>query len=138
MNLVKEHFNPRCSKPWNDADITHKWEEAGKPGAYPTLGVGDLRAAAKLKAMALQKEVRGFLEESTEPGGSISPTALLEGFLASRDGEAVSSTAYGRAFAEVTEIRSSKPGGRRMYQGISLRVEGAGNTLEPTKHSTAA
>lgn len=134
LEMVKEHFNPRCQDlqgnpcPWSDPEITHKWNEAGKPGAYPTLGVKHPRARAKEARLMLEGEVAEFLGQFTKEGGAANPTTLRHAFIASRDGEVVNETAFGRAVSKVTGIQTTTPNGKRVYQGFSLTETGLGFT----------
>jgi hypothetical protein len=134
LEMIKEHFNPRCQDlqgnpcPWSDAEITHKWNEAGKPGAYPTLGVKHPKARAKEARLMLEAEVAEFLGQVTQQGGATNPTDLRLAFIASRGGEVVNSTAFGRAVSKVTGIQTTTPNGKRMYQGFSLIEAGMGLT----------
>lgn len=63
LKMIQEHFNPRCVDlqgnpcPWSEAEIVHKWEQAGKPGTYPTLGVNNAKARAKEARIMLEGEV---------------------------------------------------------------------------------
>jgi hypothetical protein len=134
LAMVKEHFNPRCVDlqgkpcPWSDAEILHKWKEAGKPGAYPTLGVNSQKARAKQARLMLEGEVAEFLDQFTQPGGSANPTTLRLAFIASRGGEVVNETAFGRAVSKVTGKQSKTPNGKRGYQGFQLTEAGLGFT----------
>lgn len=134
MMMLKEHFNPRCADllgnpcPWSDAELQHKWNEAGKPGAYPTLGVANPKAKQKKTALMLQGEVAGFLGRFTQEGGTSNPTALRQAFIAFRGGEDVNATAFGRAVSKVTGIQTTTPNGKRVYQGIRLAEAGLGFT----------
>jgi hypothetical protein len=134
LEMVKEHFSPRCLDlqgnlcPWSDAEITHKWNEAGKPGAYPTLGVKHPRARAKEARMMLEGEVAEFLGQFTQQGGATNPTTILDAFIASRGGEVVNPTAFGRAVSKATSIKTTTPNGKRVYQGFSLTETGWGFT----------
>lgn len=134
LEMVKEHFNPRCIDahgkpcPWSDAEILHKWKEAGKPDAYPTLGVKSQKARAKQARLILEGEIAGFLEQFTQPGGSANPTTLRLAFIAFRDGEVVTETAFGRAVSKVTGKQSKTPNGKRGYQGFQLTEAGLGFT----------
>ena len=132
--MVKEHFNPRCQDlkgspcPWSDAEITHKWNEAGKPGAYPTLGVNHPRARAKEGRLMLEGEVAEFLGQFTQEGGRCNPTTLRLAFIASRCGEDVNATKFGRAVSMAMGIQTTTPNGKRVYQGFSLTATGLGFT----------
>lgn len=134
LKMVQEHFNPRCVDqqgnpcPWSDAEIAHKWEQAGKPGAYPTLGVKHPRARAKEARIMLEGEVAEFLGQVTQQGGATNPTTLRHAFIASRGGEVVNPTAFGRAVSKVTGIQTTTPNGKRVYQGFSLTEAGLGFT----------
>jgi hypothetical protein len=134
LKMLKEHFNPRCHDlqgnpcPWSDAEIAHKWKEAGKPGAYPTLGVKHPRARAREVRLMLEGEVKEFLGLFTQPGGSANPTALRMAFIASRDGEDVNETAFGRAVSKVTGIQTTSPNGKRAFKGFHLSEAGLGFT----------
>ncbi|BDU77793.1 hypothetical protein [Mesoterricola sediminis] len=134
MPLVKEHYNPRCidahgnPAPWSDKEIEHKFDEAGKPGMFPSLGVSDPKAKAKVAAEALHSQVRTFLGTFTVPGGSCRPAELRCAFIAFRCGEDVSETAFGIAMEAACGIRTRKPGGVRAYVGIHLSEAGLGLT----------
>lgn len=134
LKMVQEHFNPRCKDlngkpcPWSDAEIAHKWEQAGKPGAYPTLGVKHPRARAKEARIMLEGEVEEFLAKFTQEGGRVNPTDLRLAFIAQRGGEVVDGTRFGRAVSQVTGIRTTTPNGKRVYQGFSLTGAGLGFT----------
>jgi len=134
LKMIQEHFNPRCKDLngkrclWSDAEIAHKWEQAGKPGAYPTLGVNHLRARAKEARIMLEGEVEEFLAKFTQEGGRVNPTDLRLAFIAQRGGEVVDETRFGRAVSQVTGIRTTTPNGKRVYQGFSLTEAGLGFT----------
>lgn len=134
LKMIQEHFNPRCVDlqgnpcPWSEAEIAHKWEQAGKPGAYPTLGVKHPRARAKEARIMLEGEVAEFLGQFTKGGGRTNPTDLRLAFIAQRGGEAVEETPFGRAVSKVSGIRTSTPNGKRVYQGFSLTEAGLGFT----------
>ena len=134
LDMVKQHYNPRCQDlqgnpcPWSDAEITHKWNEAGKPGAYPTLGAKHPRARAKEARLILEGEVEAFLGQFTQDGGTTNPTTLRLAFIASRGGEDVNATAFGRAVSKVSGIQTTTPNGKRVYQGFSLTEAGLGFT----------
>ena len=134
LDMVKEHFNPRCQDlqgnpcPWSDSEIIHKWDEAGKPGAYPTLGVKHPRARAKEARLMLEGEVEEFLGQFTQDGGTTNPTILRLAFIACRGGEDINATAFGRAVFHVTGIQTTTPNGKRVYQGFSLTESSLGFT----------
>ena len=134
LEMVKEHFNPRCQDlhgnlcPWSDAEITHKWNEAGKPGAYPTLGEKHPRARAKVARLMLEGEVAEFLGQFTQDGGTTNPTTLRLAFIAFRGGEDVNATAFGRAVSKAAGVQTTTPNGKRVYQGFSLTEAGMGFT----------
>jgi hypothetical protein len=134
MNLLKDLFNPRCTDlqgdacAWSDAEITHKWNEAGKADAYPTLGVKHPRARAKEARFILEGEVAEFLEGFTQEGGAINPTTLRLAFIAYRGGEVVEETPFGRAVSTVTGKPTATPGGKRVFQGFHLTETGLGFT----------
>lgn len=134
LEMIKEHFNPRCldllgnPSPWSDAEIIHKWNEAGKPGAYPTLGVRNPKAQAKEARLILEGEVTEFLGNFTQQGGRSNPTELRLAFIAWRGGEDVNETAFGRAVSKATGVRTTRPNGRRVYQGFQLTESGLGFT----------
>ena len=100
LALLKQVYNPRCvdrkgqPSPWSEHEIQHKWEQAGLPGADPTLGVNDPKAQRKVAYQMLQDEVKAFLAHTTEMGGSCSPASLLEAFLAFRDGMVISPKSF--------------------------------------------
>lgn len=81
LDMIKQHFNPRCIDlqgnpcPWSDVEITHKWNEAGKPGAYPTLGEKHPRARAKEARLILEGEIAEFLGQFTQDPSSITKFA---------------------------------------------------------------
>jgi len=130
LEMVKEHFNPRCIDllgnpcPWSDVEITHKWNEAGKPGVYPTLGEKHPRARAKEARLMLEGEVEEFLGQFTQDGGMTNPTTLRLAFISSRGGEDVNETAFGRAVSKAAGIQTTTPNGKRMYKGFSLTEAG--------------
>ncbi len=134
LDMVKEHFNPRCQDlqgnpcPWSGAEISHKWSEAGKPAAYPTLGVNNPKARAKVARLMLEGEVAEFLGQFTQSGGSANPSILRLAFIASRGGEVVNETAFGRAVSKVTGIQTTTPNGKRVFKGFSLTEAGLGFT----------
>jgi len=134
LEMIKEHFNPRCvdlkgnPAPWKDSEILHKWKEAGKPGAYPTLGVKHPRARAKEARLMLEGEVEEFLGHFTQDGGTTNPTTLRLSFIASRGGEDVNATAFGRAVSKAAGVQTTTPNGKRVYQGFSLTEAGLGFT----------
>ncbi|MDR3572294.1 MAG: hypothetical protein P4L50_00395 [Anaerolineaceae bacterium] len=134
VSMVKEHFNPRCIDlqgapyPWTDAEIKHKWDEAGKPAAYPTLGVSNPKARRKVAKLALEEEVAAFLASCTIPGKSVNATALREAFIAFRGGEFIDGTPFGIAISTVTGIRTTKSFGKKVRQGFHLRGTGLGFT----------
>jgi len=134
LKLIHEHFNPRCVDlngnpcPWSDAEIAHKWEQAGKPGAYPTRGVNNPKARAKEARIMLEGEVAEFLAKFTQEGGKANPTDLRLAFIAQRGGEVVDETRFGRAVSKVMGIRTTTPNGKRVYQGFSLTEAGLGLT----------
>jgi len=140
IRLLKDHFNPKCidragnPAPWSDKEIEHKWNQAGKPGMYSTLGASAPKAVAKVRAVSLQVEVEKFLAAFTVPGGRCNPTLLLDAFLVWRCGEEVNATAFGRAVTKATGIPSSSPGGPRMRIGFSLSSDG----LKLITHGLAA
>ena len=139
VEMVKEYFNPRCIDlqgnpcPWFDAEITHKWRQAGKPEAYPTLGVNNPKARAKEARLMLEGEVTEFLERFTTEGGTSNPTDLRLAFIASRGGEVVNPTAFGRAVSRATGVRTASPNGKRVYQGFRLTEAGLGFTNIPSR-----
>lgn len=130
LSLLKDLFNPRCADihgnpaPWSDAELEHKWKEAGKPGIYSTLGAADPRAVAKKRSNDLTAEVRAFLVAFTIQEGICNPTILRDAFIVWRGGEEVTQTAFGRAVSAVTGVRSTKPGGVRIYRGFRLSSDG--------------
>lgn len=130
LSLLKDLFNPRCTDiqgnpaPWSDTELEHKWKEAGKPGIYSTLGASDPKAVAKKRSIDLTAEVRAFLAAFTIQEGICNPTILREGFLVWRGGEEVTQTAFGIAVSKATGIKSSCPGGVRIYKGFSLSSGG--------------
>lgn len=134
LKMIKEHFNPRCVDlngnpcPWSESEIAHKWEQAGKPGAYPTLGVKHPRAPAKEARIILEGEVKEFLGKFTQDGGKVNPTDLRFAFIAQRGGEDVDATRFGRAVSAVTGIHTTTPNGKRVFQGFSLTEMGLGFT----------
>jgi hypothetical protein len=134
ISLVNEHFNPRCKDlqgnpcPWSGAEILHKWNEAGKSDAYPTLGVKDPKARAKVAAMMVQSEVAEFLSLYTSPGGTCDPMVLREAFISFRGGEDVNAIAFGRAVSKAPGIERTKSHGVRGYKGFHLRVADLGFT----------
>ena len=134
MNLLKDLYNPRCidlqGNPyaWSDAEITHKWNEAGKADAYPTLGVNHPRARAKEARLILEGEVAEFLDGFTHQGGAVNPTTLRLAFIAYRGGEVVEETPFGRAVSQVTGKPTATPGGKRVFQGFHLTETGLGFT----------
>lgn len=136
LAMVKEHFNPRCvdkqgnPSPWSDAELLHKWKQAGRSGAYPTLGVKHPRALAKVASLKLESEVAEFLGHVTQPGGRSNPTLLRLAFIAYRGGEFVDETPFGLAVSSVTGIHTTRPGGIRCYQGFQLNEVGLGLTVE--------
>lgn len=139
LKLIKDHFNPRCVDikgnpcPWSDREIAHKWDEAGKQQAFPTLGVNNPKARAKQMRIILEGEVKEFLAQFTQNGGRTNPTALRLAFIAQRGGENVSPAAFGRAVFKATGIRTSTPNGERAYQGFSLTEAGLGFTRRVVK-----
>ena len=134
IDLLKEHFNPRCvdlqgnPSPWSDAEIRHKWNEAGKPAAYPPLGATNPKAKQKESSIILAGEVTEFLALFTSEGGFSIPTQLREAFIAFRGGENVNETAFGRAVSKVTGIQTTKPNGVRLYRGFQMSEAGLGLT----------
>ena len=130
LGMVKEHFNPRCQDlrgnpcPWSEAEIARKWNEAGKPDAYPTLGVASEKGRRKAARIVIEGEVAAFLAEFTQEGGKASPSMLRDAFIVARGGEDVSTTAFGRAVSKATGIQTSSPNGPRMYQGFHLTEVG--------------
>lgn len=134
LAMVKDYFNPRCvdkqgnPSPWSDAELLHKWKQAGRSGAYPTLGVKHPRALAKVASLKLESEVAEFLGHVTQPGGRSNPTLLRLAFIAYRGGEVVDETPFGRAVSAVTGIRTTTPGGPRVFQGFQLTEAGLGLT----------
>jgi hypothetical protein len=130
LSLIKEHFNPRCldsdgkPAPWSDKEIEHKYEQAGKPGMYPTLGEADIKAVCKVRANDLRAEVQKFLMEYTVEGGACNPTMLRDAFLVWRGGVDVTQTAFGLAVSKATGIKSSHHLGHRVYRGFQLSTAG--------------
>ena len=86
------------------------------------------KARAKQARLILEGEIAGFLEQFTQPGGSVNPTTLRLAFIASRDGEVVTETAFGRGVSKVTGKQSKTPNGKRGYQGFQLTEAGLGFT----------
>lgn len=134
LAMVKEYFNSRCVDlhgdpcPWSDAEILHKWNQAGKPGMYPTLGVKNPKAKRKRAMLTLQGEVEEFLGRFTQEGGSSNPTMLRQAFIAFKGGEDVNPTAFGRAVSKVMGIHTTTPNGKRLYYGFQLSEAGSGFT----------
>jgi hypothetical protein len=134
FRLFREVYDSRCRYrsghhcPWNDEALRHKWDQAGKPKAFPTLGINDPKAQAKAAAMTLRNQVRDYLADATENGGTSNPTELRTAFVAWRDGGDVTATAFGRAVHACTGIRATTSGGPRRYVGFHLRGSGLGST----------
>ena len=130
LAMVKDYFNPRCVDkqgnpcPWSDAELLHKWKQAGKLGAYPTLGVKHPRALAKVARLKLESEVAEFLGHVTQEGGVTNPTLLRLAFIAFRGGEVADPTPFGRAVSTVTGTHTTTPNGKRVYQGFHLTEAG--------------
>lgn len=139
LMMVKQHFNPRCidlqgnPSPWSDAEILHKWNQAGKRGVYPTLGVENPKARRKTATLILEGEVAEFLGQFTQAGGATNPTLLRQAFVAVRGGVDVNATAFGRAMSKVTGTRTTSPNGIRCYQGFRLIEAGLGFTRRVTE-----
>lgn len=134
LAMVKEYFNSRCVDlhgnpcPWSDAEILHKWNQAGKPGMYSTLGFKNPKAKRKRAMLTLQGEVEEFLSRFTQEGGSSNPTMLRQAFIAFRGGREVNPTAFGRAVSKVKGTRTTTPNGKRLYYGFQLSEAGSGFT----------
>jgi len=143
LYLLNQYFNPRCRDqqgrpcPWSGDEILHKWEQAGLPGAYPTLGVKDPKARRKEELLQLQGEVIDFLERFTTEGGSCSPTSLLEAFRGFRGGEPISAKTFGALIRSVTGNGSKSPGGPRRYLGFHLKEADQGLTKGSVMHEAA-
>lgn len=133
IGMIRRHYDHRCLTPtgepclWSDDEIRHKYEQAGQEGAYPPLGVQDLKARRKVASQALQEEVRAFLAIHTAPGGSVSPSVLREAFIAHRGGEDVTPQALGRAISKCG-YSATNPGGVRTYSGFRLLEADSGLT----------
>lgn len=133
LQVIRECYDLRCTTedgcpyPWSDDEILHKWQEAGKPGMWPTLGASDRRAQAKVRADALVKSVRTFLSSETERGGFCTATDLRLAYIDWRGGENVSAKAFGDAVRRVVGVGTSTSGGGRRYAGFRLRPEPVGD-----------
>lgn len=76
----------------------------------------------------LEGEVAEFLGQFTQGGGTTNPTTLRLAFIASRGGEDVNATAFGRAVSKAAGIQTTTPNGKRVYQGFCLTEAGLGFT----------
>ena len=125
--LLRECYDGKCLDdqgrhyPWTDEELRHKWDEAGKPEAYPNLALTDPKTIARAAANALQKEVRTFLDQCTDQNGDCEPTTLRHAFIAWRGGALVNPTAFGRAVHACLGGASDTSGGGRRYQGCRLK-----------------
>jgi len=68
------------------------------------------------------------LGQFTQDDGTTNPTTLRLAFIASRGGEDINATAFGRAVSKVSGIQTTTPNGKRVYQGFSLTEAGLGFT----------
>lgn len=136
LNLIREHFNPRCvdehgkPHPFTDDEIREEYRRAGLPGMYPTLGVNDPKAIRKAARKELRKDIRRFCRWRLLPGGSCHPAQVLAAFIEFRGGDPISNVDFGREFAAITGIRRVTPFGVPTYRGIHLK--------EPARRSRKA
>jgi len=130
--MVMEHYNPRCKDssgmpaPWTLEEISAKFQRAGGRKMYPTLGVSDPKAKQMCAVHNLEKEVKRFIRYRTVEGGSCTPLDLRNAFISFRDGVEVNATAFGRAVAAVTGIRTITPFGKRIYRGFHVLERSSG------------
>jgi len=128
LHLIRTYYDRRCiwddgrAYPWSEIEIKHKWDDAGAPGKWPSLGAADGRALARARTQALDERVKSFLMAETEEGGTCIATDLRQAFEAWRGEGPVSSKAFGGAVRRVLGAGTSTSGGGRRYVGFHVRT----------------
>ncbi len=139
VTLIQEHYNPRCitsgghSWGWSSQDILKKYSQAGKRGMYPTLGVEDPKAKAKVNKMDLHRQFKAFWKKHVNPGGCCTPAEVREAFIRFRGGEAVTANMLSRVIKAVTGNEPVRPFGEKFYRGFHIVETHLGFIRDATK-----
>jgi len=132
VEMVLKHFVPRCksnagvSITWTPEDVRGALHRADARGMFPTLGVSDPKARQKVIVRDLFIRVKNFIQRHTSEGGHCTPLDLRTAFIAFCGGASVTATAFGRAVASVTGLRTITPFGKRIYRGFHILETGSG------------